>query len=102
MRKRWMIAGAVSALMTGGAIAQERRQMAFTQAMPPPPAGGGPVGDVMFFNTSTVAGGSVQFMSAEMGFEGAVVKGAPYSAEGVNETTQTLSDGNRITHKNNA
>ena len=98
MRKRWMIAGAVSALMTGGAIAQERRQMVFTQAVPAPP-GAGPASDEMFFSTATMAGGTVQFMSAEMGFEGAVVKGAPYSAESVNETTQTLSDGNRITHK---
>lgn len=32
--------------------------------------------------------------------EGKIVKGAPYSAEAVTETTQTLSDGNRITRKN--
>ncbi len=29
-----------------------------------------------------------------------VVKGAPYSAEAVTERLQTLSDGNRISHKN--
>lgn len=28
-----------------------------------------------------------------------VVKGAPFSAEAINESTQTLSDGNKITHK---
>lgn len=32
----------------------------------------------------------------------AVVKGAPYTATAVTETTQTLSDGNHIVHKNTA
>jgi hypothetical protein len=35
-------------------------------------------------------------------FDGAVVKNAPYSAEAVTETTQTLADGNRIARKTNA
>jgi hypothetical protein len=35
-------------------------------------------------------------------FDGDVVKGAPYSAEAVNETTQTLADGNRISRKTSA
>ena len=39
------------------------------------------------------------FISSEMGFEGKVVKGAPYSAEAVTESTQTLADGNRIVNK---
>jgi TonB family protein len=39
------------------------------------------------------------FMSNEMGFDGKLVKGAPYSAEAVTETTQTLADGNRIVNK---
>jgi hypothetical protein len=42
------------------------------------------------------------FLSSEMSFDGKVVKGAPYSAEAVTETTQTLADGNRIVHKNTA
>src|SRR5438874_10369337 len=33
---------------------------------------------------------------------GSPVKGAPYSAEAVTETTQTLSDGNRIVNRNTA
>ncbi len=97
MNKRWMIAGAVSALLTGAAFAQEQRRMVFTQALPAPGTGVG--GDVMFFNPATTAGGTVQFLSTEMSFEGSVVKGAPYSAEAVTETTQTLGDGNRITRK---
>jgi len=43
-------------------------------------------------------GGNVGFISAEMSFEGKTVTGAPYSAEAITETTQTLADGNRISH----
>jgi TonB family protein len=44
-------------------------------------------------------GNSFSFISSEMNFEGKVVKGAPYSAEAVNESVQTLADGNRIVRK---
>jgi hypothetical protein len=53
----------------------------------------------MMFSNAGEMGGTVQFMSSEMSIEGAVVKGAPYSAEAVTETTQTLNDGNRISRK---
>jgi hypothetical protein len=36
------------------------------------------------------------FGGTEMAMDGAVVKGAPYSADASTETTQTLADGNRI------
>ena len=39
------------------------------------------------------------FVSSQFSFEGRVVKNAPYSAEGVTETTQRLPDGNRIARK---
>lgn len=39
------------------------------------------------------------FVSSEMNFDGKLVKGAPYSAQAVTETTQTLGDGNRIVNK---
>ncbi len=45
---------------------------------------------------------SFTFLSSEMPFESKSVKGAPYSAESVSETTQVLSDGNRITRKTTA
>ena len=38
------------------------------------------------------------FMASES-FGGKVVKGAPYSAESVTETIQTLADGNRIVNR---
>jgi len=40
------------------------------------------------------------FMSQEINFGGKIVKGAPYSAQAVTETIQTLGDGNRIINKN--
>lgn len=43
--------------------------------------------------------GDFVFISNEMGFDGKRVKGAPYSAQAVTESTQTLSDGNRIVRK---
>lgn len=42
--------------------------------------------------------GNFVFLASES-FGGKVVKGAPYSAEAVTETIQTLSDGNRIINK---
>jgi hypothetical protein len=42
------------------------------------------------------------FVSSEMNFNGKLVKGAPYSAQAVTETTQTLPDGNRIVNKSTA
>ncbi len=46
--------------------------------------------------------GNVTYFSNEMSFDGAVVKGAPYAAEAVTESVQTLSDGNRIVRKSRA
>ena len=40
--------------------------------------------------------GGARFLGAEAGMPGRVVKNAPFSADVVTETTQTLPDGNRI------
>lgn len=42
------------------------------------------------------APGMFFFEHSEMAFDGSTVKGAPYAADAVTETTQTLTDGNRI------
>jgi hypothetical protein len=42
------------------------------------------------------------FLSSEMSFGGKVVKGAPYTAQAITESTRTLADGNKIRHKNTA
>jgi len=44
-------------------------------------------------------GGDFIFVASEMSFGGKLVKGTPYSAEAITESTQTLSDGNRIVNK---
>jgi len=51
-------------------------------------------------DSSPAAGAPTVFHQAEFSFE-KLVKGAPYSAQAVTQTTQTLSDGNRITNENN-
>ena len=43
--------------------------------------------------------GDVNFMWSEFNFGGKTVKGAPYSAQAVTETIQTLGDGNRIINR---
>jgi hypothetical protein len=44
----------------------------------------------------------VQFIHNEFSFDGGLVKGAPYSADAVTETVQTLGDGNRIVQNSSA
>lgn len=46
--------------------------------------------------------GDFIFLATEMSFGGKLVKGAPYSAQAVTETSQTLADGNRIGNKSTA
>jgi hypothetical protein len=59
-----------------------------------PPAG-------MMAQVKVVTGGNFGFISEKL-VGGNPVKGAPYSAQAVTETTQTLADGNRIVQKNTA
>ena len=42
------------------------------------------------------------FVSSEFAFDGKLIKGSPYSAEAVTETTQILGDGNRIVNRSTA
>jgi TonB family protein len=46
--------------------------------------------------------GDFVFFATEMNFAGKAVKGAPYSAQAITESVQTLSDGNRIVNKSTA
>ncbi len=66
----------------------------------------GPVTEIPFPPEIVLSGGgddfTFNFVASEMSFDGKVVKGAPYSAEAVTETTQTLGDGNRISRKTTA
>lgn len=54
----------------------------------------------LFYSYSTAGtGGNMMYVSSEMSLSGRTVKGAPYSAQSTTETTQVLSDGNRIHRK---
>jgi len=65
--------------------------------------GEGAPGTMMVHQQGGVPGGAtIQFISAEVGMPGKLVKGAPYTAEAVTETVQALADGNRITRKTTA
>lgn len=46
--------------------------------------------------------GNIEFISHEFSFDSKIVKGAPYTADAVTETIQTLSDGNRIVRRTSA
>jgi hypothetical protein len=65
----------------GGIVVRQERIVQGPEGGPPPPP---PDANVVFF-------------ASEIG--GKVVKGAPYSAEAVTETIQTLGDGNRIVNR---
>lgn len=47
-------------------------------------------------------GQQIDFIRSEGGVPGPVVKGKPYSARSITESTQMLADGNRITERNEA
>jgi hypothetical protein len=59
----------------------------------------GAAGAIMYHQAGPM---TMDFIGAEMSFGDKTVKGAPYSADAVTETTQTLTDGNRITRKTTA
>jgi len=46
--------------------------------------------------------GNIEFISHEFSFDSKIVKGAPYTADAVTETIQTLGDGNRIVRRSSA
>jgi hypothetical protein len=96
MNRKWkVLAGAALTTFLLGALpalGQQKvergtveQQRVFTTAGPV--QGGPPPGDTFVF------------VSSEVGFEGQLVKGSPYSAQAVTESTQTLGDGNRIVNK---
>jgi hypothetical protein len=61
--------------------------------------GAGAAGAIMYHQAGPM---TMDFIGAEMSFGDKTVKGAPYSADAVTETTQTFPDGNRITRKTTA
>jgi len=93
LRLVWLALACVAAVAVG-AQAQEPGPVFIHREV----AVAGPAGDVMYQPGPV----TMEFVGAEMAFSDKPVKGAPYSADGVTETTQTLADGNRITRKSTA
>jgi hypothetical protein len=107
---RWMIATFSLALMATGLVvsaqdkqhegAAKRVQEVFIQQggdviVSARPEGGPPMPPRIMGPD----GGMSVFVASEVGFGGKMVKGAPYSAQSVTESVQTLADGNRIVRK---
>jgi TonB family protein len=115
-RNRWTALGLAVALVSGSAGmagAQERRpaaqgqderrqrveqELIFTRQHPETGVRV-PVEPDMLVR-APLPGDSFVHLATEMSFDGKLVKGAPYSAEGMTETVQVLADGNRITRRN--
>jgi hypothetical protein len=103
MMKRKVFVFAVALAVVGsavGASAQEQRRHAPPDTdvvvMTPGQA------DVQETRRVETNGNTFVFVGSEMSFDGKVVKGAPYSAQAVTESVQTLADGNRIVRKTTA
>jgi hypothetical protein len=98
MFKQLLIAGAAGlAVLSSGAAAQVKHATEDIVVSRSPEAGA-----QVFERKVMIAGAGtpgVEFVSGEMAIGGPVVKGAPYTADAINENTQTLSDGNRIVHR---
>ncbi|MDQ1560451.1 MAG: hypothetical protein QOD32_3511 [Pyrinomonadaceae bacterium] len=129
MKRRLLTATlcALALLVNGtGALFAQTQQQKTQQAAPPPPP---PAHDVLIerhgegmprvhmmpghegvFEMQIAPGApgasgdaySFSIVSSDMHFDSKVVKGAPYSAESVNESVQVLADGNRITRTSKA
>ena len=105
--------------MTGTVLALAFSASALAQEASPDKAAG-KSGDVIMFEREVVgpAGGArirrglpqdgpegddaPVFILSEMSFDSKVVKGAPYSAQAITESTRTLADGNRIKRETSA
>jgi hypothetical protein len=73
---------------------------AFAQPPDVPPPGGEPM---FLFRSATINGEqNIGYTTSALRIEGGVVKNAPYSAQAITETTQTLVDGNHISRKTSA
>lgn len=61
-----------------------------------------PFGNGFSFASGQEGAPTVEFISHEFSFDSKVAKNAPYSADAINETVQTLGDGNRIVRRSSS
>jgi hypothetical protein len=99
MRKPWIFAGLLTGMVLSCSLSAFGQEMPATALTPPdvrfttiPPQGEKPPPGASTFS----------FVSSEFAFDGKPIKGSPYSAEAVTETTQILGDGNRIVNRSTA
>ena len=96
----------LAALLTTacGIVAMAVSAQAPAPALPPLPSA--PPEDTLFFLQNIAPlpafGGQIDVLRSEGSVTGPVVKGKPYSARSITESTQTLADGNRIVQRNEA
>jgi len=103
MKKTWMFAGVLATgilLICGlNAFGQQKE--------PAPQPATTPDAKVEFFygqgeKAPLPGANTFSFVNSEFVFDGKPIKGSPYSAEAVTETTQVLGDGNRIVNRSTA
>jgi hypothetical protein len=101
MKKTWTVAGlfitGILLSCSPNAFGQQKEPattapaQGVTVTTVPPPGERTPPGAATF-----------SFVSSEFAYDGNPIKGAPYSAEAITETTQILGDGNRIVNRSTA
>jgi hypothetical protein len=98
-RRVWAVATNVTFAAVAVLHAQEPADVFFHKEVKV--VSGSPAGEVMMYQEGP-GPFTMDFVGAEMSFDDKTVKSAPYTADAVTETTQVLSDGNRITRKSTA
>lgn len=106
MRRMWTTLGLAAAVAANTLAAGAQETRVRQPAPPPVPPVALEQGVVITapggVERADVLGDTMVFLATEMSVGGKVVKGAPYSAQAVTETVQTLGDGNRIVRRNSA
>ena len=91
----------ITTLLVAGGIVSAQQHIQTDVLTVAPPGMGSTVPHMMALAApSADAQMDVEYIAAEFG--GKIVKGAPFSAEEVTETRQSLADGNRITRRSSA
>ncbi len=101
MRKTWIFAELLTGILLSCSLSAfgQDKEMPATALTPP---------DVRFTTVfpqgekPPPGASTFSFVSSEFAFDGKPIKGSPYSAEAVTETTQILGDGNRIVNRSTA
>jgi len=98
MRKNWIVAG----LFVSGLLLSCSLNAFAQQKEPPTTAAAAPEVRTTTVSPQGPGASTFNFVSSEFAYDGKLIKGSPYSAEAVTETTQVLSDGNRIVNRSTA